>query len=91
MQKLLTTATCEEEADILVARLAEAGIHCMRRKGDVSARWATGGAGHDIVVEEQDLPRARKILEENDGGFDEAELTRLSMEAGEKLREPPTQ
>jgi len=86
MLKLLTTATCEEEADILVARLSDAGIHCMRRKGDVGGRWAIAGAGHDIVVEEQDLPKAREVLAEADGGFDEAELTRLSMEAGEKYR-----
>jgi hypothetical protein len=36
------------------------------------------------VVEQDDLPRAREILAEADGGFDEEELARLSEEAGQR-------
>jgi Putative prokaryotic signal transducing protein len=64
MQKILTTVTDEAEADILVARLTEAGIQCMRRNGGVgNAKRGLLKEGRDVVVEEEDLPRAQKIME----------------------------
>lgn len=44
-------------------------------------------AGRNILVEERDLDRARKILEEERAGFDEDELACLSEEAGKRWAE----
>jgi hypothetical protein len=86
MLKILTTATCEAEVDVLMARLSEAGVRCMR--GAQGGRVSTLCQGLDVLIEEEDLPKARAVLEETDGGFDEDELTKLSMDAGERLRPP---
>ena len=50
-------------------------------RGAGGARVALG-SGRDILVEEEDLVRAREVLKEEDKGFDEEELARLSEEAG---------
>ncbi len=79
--KVLTTVSNEAEAEMVGERLSEAGIRH-------SARMASGGirlgaaAGRDIYVDEQDLKRAREVLEA-DEGFSDEELARLSEEAGE--------
>lgn len=88
MLKVLTTASSPVEQSLLLARLSDAGIPCMRGAG--GARSALG-SGRDILVEEEDLPQAREILEEDDVGFDEEELARLSEEAGRRATEatPP--
>lgn len=88
MLKVLTTASSPVEQSLLLARLSDAGIPCMRGAG--GARVALGG-GRDILVEEEDLARAEEILKEDDEGFDEQELARLSEEAGRQAAEviPP--
>jgi hypothetical protein len=87
MLKILTTAGNEIEVDLLLARLQEAGIHCMRSAG--GARGVLFG-GRDILVDEEDLDRAREVLKANQGGFDEDELARLSDEAGRAATEEPS-
>ncbi|MGA2165789.1 MAG: DUF2007 domain-containing protein [Solirubrobacteraceae bacterium] len=79
MLRVLTTASSPVEQSLLLARLSDAGIPCMRGAG--GARVALG-SGRDILVEEEDLARAKEILKEDDEGFDEGELARLSEEAG---------
>jgi hypothetical protein len=79
MLRVLTTASSPVEQSLLLARLSDAGIPCMRGAGGARAAL---GSGRDILVEEDDLARAKEILEEDDEGFDEGELTRLSEEAG---------
>jgi Putative prokaryotic signal transducing protein len=79
MLKVLTTATNSVEQRLLLARLKDAGIPCMVGAG--GARTVLG-AGRDVLVEESDLARAEMVLKEEDEGFDEEELTRLSEEAG---------
>jgi hypothetical protein len=37
-----------------------------------------------VYVRAADLERARAVLKEDEGGFDEAELARLSEEAGKQ-------
>lgn len=84
MLKVLTTASNPVEQSLLLARLSDAGIPCMRGAGGARAAL---GSGRDILVEEEDLARAQEILEEDDEGFDEEELARLSEEAGRRAAE----
>jgi hypothetical protein len=88
MLKVLTAASSPVEQSLLLARLSDAGIPCMRGAGGARAAL---GSGRDILVEEEDLARAREILREDDEGFDEEELVRLSEEAGRQATEaiPP--
>ena len=79
MLRPLTTASNEMEAEVIVGRLAEAGIHCMQSGGVL--RPSVGG-GCSVYVEEADRDRAREVLKADEGGFDEEELARLSDEAG---------
>jgi hypothetical protein len=79
---LLTTARGKTEAALLVARLRDAGIPCMR--GGADGPRGTPRSAREIYVDEASLPRAQEILEEDRGDFDEEELTRLSEEAGQR-------
>jgi hypothetical protein len=79
VRKILATTSSEVEADLLEARLRGAGIRCMRSAG--AARGGRLSSGREVLVEEEDIDRAREVLGEADGGFDEEELARLSEEA----------
>jgi hypothetical protein len=81
MLKVLTAASNPVEQSLLLARLSDAGIPCMRGAGGARAAL---GSGRDILVEEEDLARAQEILKKDDECFDEEELVRLSEEAGGK-------
>jgi hypothetical protein len=81
MLTLLTTARDKTEAALLVARLRDAGIPCMR--GGADGPRGTPRSAREIYVDEASLPRAQEILEEDQGDFDEEELTRLSEEASQ--------
>jgi Putative prokaryotic signal transducing protein len=76
------------EADIIMGRLTDAGIRCMPSAG-------LGGYGRgmpqtrDVYVNAKDLERARAVLKEDEGGFDEDELARLSEEAGKETKVDP--
>jgi hypothetical protein len=59
MLKVLTAASSPVEQSLLIARLSDAGIPCIRGAG--GARVALG-SGRDILVEEEDLTRAQEIL-----------------------------
>jgi hypothetical protein len=84
MLKVLAAASDPVEQSLLLARLSDAGIPCMRGAG--GARGVLGSR-RDILVEEEDLARAQEILKEDDEGFDEEELARLSEEAGRHAAE----
>jgi hypothetical protein len=84
MLKVLTAASSPVEQSLLLARLSDAGVPCMRGAGVVRVAL---GSGRDILVEEEDLARAHEILKEDDEGFDEEELARLSEEAGRQAAE----
>jgi hypothetical protein len=76
------------EADIIMGRLSEAGIHCMRSGG--GAGFERGMSRfRDVYVNAKDLERARAVLKEDEGGFDEDELARLSEEAGKETQVDP--
>jgi hypothetical protein len=87
MLKIVTTAGSEPEASLVMGRLTEAGIHCMCSGGSFGRGGVVDGlaaGGRSVYVEERDLARARAVLKAERGGFDEAELARLSEQAGEE-------
>ncbi|MGA2320293.1 MAG: DUF2007 domain-containing protein [Solirubrobacteraceae bacterium] len=79
--KIVTTVSNEAEAEMVAERLSEAGIRHMTRTASGGIRLGAAAA-RDVYVEEQDLDRAREVLNV-DQGFSEEELARLSDEAGE--------
>jgi hypothetical protein len=86
-QQVLTVTGSAPDAAILFARLRDAGIPCtMRRPISVPGNRGTNPR-HSVFVRADDLERARVVLQEEDGGFDEDELARLSEEAGRKAIE----
>jgi hypothetical protein len=76
----VTTATDEMQQAVIIGCLSDAGIHCMGGGAQMPRRGAAGP--HDVYVRAADLERAREVLKEDEGGFDEDELARLSEEAG---------
>jgi hypothetical protein len=84
--KVVTTVANEAEGEMVSERLSEAGI-------EHSSRMASGGirlgpaAARDIYVAAEDYERAVETLE-NDEGFSDEELARLSEEAGREAGEP---
>jgi hypothetical protein len=80
--KIVATANDEMQAELIMGRLSEAGIHCMGSGGTGFQRGMT--RSRDVYVNAKDLDRARAILKADEGGFDEDELARLSEEAGKR-------
>jgi hypothetical protein len=85
--KIVATANDEMQAELIMGRLSEAGIHCMGSGGAGFQRGMT--RSRDVYVNAKDLDRARAILHADEGGFDEDELARLSEEAGKEIAQEP--
>jgi uncharacterized protein YaaQ len=83
--KLVTSVSNEAEAEMVAERLSEAGIRFTVRLASGGIRFGAAAA-RDLYVDEQDLDRARERLEV-DEGFSDAELARLSDEAGKTARD----
>jgi hypothetical protein len=79
MNRWVTTASNEIEADIIVGRLADAGIHAWASDPIASRRGMNNP--HDIYVDDTDLDAAKRVLVEAED-IDEGELARLAEEAG---------
>ena len=79
--EIVTTVGNEAEAEMVAARLSEAGIRHMSRNASGGIRLGAAAA-RDVYVEARDLDRAREVLKA-DEGFSEEELAQLSDEAGE--------
>ncbi len=88
MLKTVAGAPNESQADLIVARLAAAGITAVSQLSLGNPEFGAAG-GRMIYVEELDLARARQVLAAEEAPFDEDELARLSEEAGRKTREDP--
>jgi hypothetical protein len=88
--KILTSVASEPEAELVVARLSEAGISAIAQRTIGGPQWGYSGA-RDVFVGEQDLERARELLASEEGSFSDEELGRLSEEAvrGDASGEPP--
>lgn len=83
--KLVTSVSTEAEAEMVAERLSEAGIRFTVRLASGGVRMGAAAA-RDLYVDEQDLDRARQMLEV-DEGFSDEELARLSDEAGKAARD----
>jgi Putative prokaryotic signal transducing protein len=81
MLKTVAGTTNEPEAELIVSRLAAAGIGAVSRRSTGDVEFGAGG-GRFIYVEEHDEQRAREILATQEPPFSDEELTRLSEEAG---------
>lgn len=79
MNRWVTTAGNEIEADIIVGRLAHAGIHAW--SSDLLASRTGLNHPYDIYVDDADLDVAKRVLVEAED-VDEGELARLAEEAG---------
>jgi hypothetical protein len=86
--KLLTTASNASEAEIISARLAEAGIQAIVPGGDLPQLGA-GGAGA-IYIEDEDLDRAREAMKAAES-ISEDELIQAEEQdaAARHLSQPP--
>jgi hypothetical protein len=82
---LVTRAPTEADAAIVIGRLEEAGISCFAVPA-IGAYRARAGVRR-VYVRAADLDRARAVVAEGEAPFDEAELARLSEEAGRKAIE----
>jgi hypothetical protein len=84
MNRWVTTAGTEIEADIIVGRLADAGIHAWTS----DSLWSRTGLNHpyDIYVDDADLDAAKLVLVKAQEDIDEGELARLAEEAGRSCR-----
>jgi hypothetical protein len=78
--KTLTTVTSEAEAELIHVRLLDAGIQTISQRTIGGPEWGSSGA-RQVLVSEQDLDRARAILQPDQRLSDE-DLARSSDEAG---------
>jgi Putative prokaryotic signal transducing protein len=85
MSAYLTTGSNELEADIILSRLAEAGINAWQQ-GTLGGRPGYAGA-RDVYVQDADLEPARKALKAAQD-VDEDELVALSEGEAEQTRDP---
>jgi hypothetical protein len=74
--KLVTSVGSEPEAELIAARLSEAGIQAISRRSIGGPEWGVSGA-RDVYVEEHDLDRAREVLRAGEG-VSEDQLAELS-------------
>jgi Putative prokaryotic signal transducing protein len=79
----LKMATDEAEAEIVCGLLRSEGIRCFHRETDFTAHAAIPGPGgwREILVNEEDLPRARELLDAAVEPVDEC--VRCGREIGE--------
>src|SRR5262245_46370246 len=84
--QVVAAAANEPEADLIVQRLAQAGISATSQRPIGSAEWGTSGS-HYIYVEAGERDRAREILKTTEG-ISEEELARLSEQPSPA--KPPT-
>lgn len=86
MLKIATSVSSEMEAVLVRGRLSNAGINSMQQCSGAGGRgWGVGGAC-DVYVEEQDLDRAREVL--NAEGVSEEELLHEEQRASAASTKP---
>jgi len=84
MLKVIAGTQNEPEAELIVERLAQAGIVAISQLSSGNPEFGASG-GRMIYVEEHDVPRAREVLAVEEPPFSDEELAELSERAG---REP---
>lgn len=79
--RIAASAANEAEAEMILGRLSDAGIHGISQRNIGGPEW--GGSGtRSVFVQEADLEKARALLATDPDEFSDEELTRLSEEAG---------
>jgi type III secretory pathway lipoprotein EscJ len=91
MLRVVATATSEAEAEMIVERLAEAGIHALEKPTSGIGGMQIGGGfgGREVYVEEPEAAQALELLSTQE--FSDEELAALSEQAYEENtgHEPP--
>jgi lipoate-protein ligase A len=83
--KVVATAVNQPEGELIVARLAQAGISAVEQRASGNAELG-GSGGRYIYVQDAELERAREVLHVEEPPFSDEELARLSEEAAREAR-----
>ena len=86
MLRPVAGARTEPEADLLVQRLAAAGISAVSQLSSGNPEFGSSG-GRTIYVEDADVERARAVLGDTENEFSDEELAELSERAGREAAE----
>jgi len=87
MLRPVAGAANQPQADLIVNRLAQAGITAISQISSGNPEFGAAG-GRTIYVEERDAERARAVLAEAEAPFSDEELAELSEQAAREAREP---
>jgi hypothetical protein len=90
VNRVVATTSGEAEAEMICARLSDAGIPALYKRNIGADLPQFGGRGaRDVYVEEHDLARARELLAAQD--FTDEELAELSEQSFEDItgHKPP--
>ena len=88
MLKIVAGAQNQPQAELIVERLAAAGITAISQFSSGNPEFGAGG-GRMVYVEERDAERAREVLAGDEQPVSDEELTRLSEAAGREAGEDP--
>jgi hypothetical protein len=83
----VTVLGSEAEAEMACDRLLAEGIHAIVQRTIGGPEFGASGA-RAVLVDPDDLERARAVLAAEVGTFSDEELTRLSEQAGRESQEP---
>jgi hypothetical protein len=86
MLRPVAGARTEPEAELIVQRLAEAGVSAVSHLSSGNPEFGASG-GRTIYVEEDEVERARAALADAEAGFTDEELAELSEQAAREARE----
>jgi hypothetical protein len=79
--QVAATASSGIEADLIIQRLAEAGIQATSQRSIGGPEWGVSGSQY-VYVEASNLERAREVLSASEGLSDD-ELSSLSEDAND--------
>ncbi len=85
MLRPVAGAQNEPQAELIVQRLAAAGISAVSQLSSGNPEFGSSG-GRTIYVEEADIERARAALADEGPAFTDDELAELSERAGREAR-----
>jgi hypothetical protein len=84
--KVIATAANQAEGELVVARLAQAGISAIEQRASGNPEFGGSGARY-LYVQEADVERARGVLDIEEPPFSDEELAKLSEQAAKEARE----
>lgn len=84
--KVIATAANQAEGELIVSRLAQAGISAIEQRASGNPEFG-GSGGRYIYVQAAELERARAVLAVDEPPFSDEELAKLSEQAAKDARE----